>query len=66
MNDIHYVFFFFLRYAAVIENNENRESMVNNAITYDLKNMKYVLTDEQYKKYLKVLNLTLINRNIKK
>jgi len=52
-----------LRCAAVM-NDENRKNMVKNAIDYDLKNMYYILTKDQYKKYVRVLNATMTNRGI--
>ena len=53
-----------LKYAASIENDESRKKMVRNTISYDLSNMRYILTEDQYKKYKMVLNATLENRNI--
>ena len=44
--------------------NDGRKKMVKNTINFDLKNMKYILNDEQYKKYTTVLNVTLANRGI--
>lgn len=66
VSDIQKAFSEGLRCAAVYNNEEARNNMVKNAIDYDLKNLSYVLTEEQYKKYLKVLNATLVNRGIKK
>lgn len=65
VENIHTVFFESLRNAAVMDE-ESRKRLVNNAISYDLKNMKYILNDEQYKKYVKVLNVTINNRRIEK
>ena len=47
-----------------VMNEESRNSMTKNAIDYDLRHMNYILTDEQYAKYVKVLNATIINRGI--
>ena len=55
-----------LRCAATMEDMASRERMVNNSIEYDLQNMRYVLTKKQFRKYIKVLNTTMINRGIKK
>ena len=55
-----------LRCAATMEDDESRKNMVSNSIEYDLQNMRYVLTNEQFRKYIKVLNVTIINRGIKK
>lgn len=63
VESVHKVFSESLRYAAVMDN-ENRNALIKNVIDYDLKNMKYILTKEQYKKYLKVLNATMVNRGI--
>ena len=64
VKNIQEVFTESLRCAAVMNDN-SREKMVKNAINYDLSNLKYVLTDDQYKKYVRVLNVTLANRGIK-
>ena len=53
-----------MRMASVMDG-EGREKMVKNAIDFDLKHMKYILTDKQYKKYRLVLNTSLRNRNIR-
>jgi len=66
VGDVQKAFSEGLRCAAVSDSKEARKNMVKNAIDYDLKNLSYALTEEQYKKYLKVLNLTLINRGIEK
>jgi len=65
VENIHTVFFESLRSAAVMDK-ESRKSVVNNAISFDLKNMRYILNKEQYKKYVKVLNVTINNRRIEK
>ena len=64
VEDIQMAFSDGIRYAAIMPTDERRKNMINNAIEYDLQNMKYVLSKEQYKRYLKVLNQTLINRGI--
>jgi hypothetical protein len=64
VENIQNVFAESLRYAAVMETDESRKNMVKSAVEFDLKNLSYVLSKEQYKKYLKVLNVTLINRGI--
>lgn len=63
VKDVTNVFIESLKYAAVM-NEESRNSMTKNAIDYDLRHMNYILTDEQYAKYVKVLNATIINRGI--
>lgn len=54
-----------LRYASFITNDDSRRRMVNNSIEFGTKNMSYILSDEQYKKYLVILNATINNRNIR-
>jgi hypothetical protein len=53
-----------LMFAAVECNETNRKSVARNAISKNVKNISYVLTDKQFKKYLAVLNATMINRGI--
>lgn len=40
----------------------SRDSVVRNAITKNIKEMRYILNEKQYKKYLVLLNVTLRNR----
>ncbi len=47
-------------------NADERESMVKKAVVKDLKYMRYVLTSEQYQKYLMLLNATFNNRGLNK
>jgi hypothetical protein len=54
-----------LRYASFVTNDESRRKMVNNSIEFSTKNMSYILNEEQYKKYLTILNVTINNRHIK-
>lgn len=55
-----------LRRAAMMDTDDSRKKMVKNAIEYNTKNMSYVLTREQYRKYLRVLNQTVNNRGLMK
>ena len=64
VEDVQKVFTESLRCAAVM-GNDSRNRMVKNAIDYDLNHMRYILNDEQYKKYVRILNVTLTNRGIK-
>ena len=50
--------------ASVIDGNSRRDAIVDNAIKSNLRNMNCILTAEQYRKYTRVLNVTLRNRNI--
>ena len=53
-----------LIFAAVECNDYNRKAVTKNAINKNVKNMRYVLTEEQMKKYLSVLNATVHNRKL--
>jgi hypothetical protein len=53
-----------LIFAAVECNEFNRKAVTKNAINKNVKNMRYVLTEEQMKKYLSVLNATVHNRKL--
>jgi len=52
--------------ASVETNDESRAKITKNAIEKHIKHAHYVLNDEQYHKYLRVLNVTLVNRGIVK
>ena len=45
--------------------NEERAAMIDKAITKDLKYMRTILSNAQYRKYLTLLNTTLVNRGLK-
>ena len=51
-----------MMFAAVMNTEESRNSIVANAVKKNIKNMHYVLNGAQYKKYLMLLNLTLEHR----
>ena len=42
--------------------NDSRYKVTDNVIKMNIKHMSYILTKEQYHKYLMVLNATLINK----
>ncbi|MBR1548718.1 MAG: hypothetical protein IJ637_08345 [Prevotella sp.] len=44
---------------------EERDMMVDKAIKKDLAYMGYILSKEQYRRYLTLLNITLYNRGLK-
>ena len=44
---------------------EERNKMVEKAINKDLAYMDYILSDEQYRKYVMLLNVTLYNRGLR-
>lgn len=45
---------------------DERKAMVDKALKKDLKHMRYVLSDNQYHTYLKLLNATIVNRGLNK
>lgn len=53
-----------LMFAAVECNNTNRAMVTKNAIDKNIKYMSYILNQEQYHKYLTLLNATIRNRKI--
>ena len=46
-------------------NDEERQQMVEKAIKKDLGYMDYILSREQYRKYVMLLNITLLNRGLR-
>ena len=61
--DVHKNFSAEMMNAAVAPNDERNE-MVSKAINKDLKYMHTILSDNQYRKYLMLLNTTLKNRGV--
>ena len=47
-------------------NEEARPAMLKNTIEMDLRYMRYILSNKQYRKYLTLLNVTLNNRGLNK
>jgi hypothetical protein len=43
---------------------DERSLLVKNAVVKDLKYMRYILSDKQYRKYQLLLNMTLTNRGL--
>ena len=64
VEDIHRTFCAEMMFAAHASNDE-REQLVDKAVKKDVRFMRYVLKDEQYRKYLILLNTTLRNRGLK-
>ena len=62
--EIHKTFSAELLFAAQATG-EERQKMVDNAINKDLAYMNYILSANQYRKYVMLLNITLINRGLK-
>ena len=65
VENIHYVFSTEMLYAAQYGNND-RDAMVKRAINTDVKRMSRVLDNEQMRKYLMLLNVTINNRGLNK
>lgn len=51
-----------MMFASVMTTEKSRNAIVKNAVNKNIKNMRYVLNSNQYKKYLMLLNLTLEHR----
>ena len=51
-----------MMFASVMTTEKSRNAIVKNAVNKNIKNMRYVLNNNQYKKYLMLLNLTLEHR----
>jgi hypothetical protein len=54
-----------MKFAYYENTNESRQRVARNAVNKNIKHMSYVLNNKQYRNYLKVLNVTLINRGFK-
>jgi hypothetical protein len=64
VQDIHNQFCAEMMLAAHSSKDE-REALVDKAVTKDARYMRYVLDQKQYRKYLMLLNATLRNRGLK-
>ena len=62
--EIHKTFAAEMMFAAQYKG-EERTKMVEKAINKDLAYMDYILSDEQYRKYVMLLNVTLYNRGLR-
>ena len=51
-------------FAASNSSNESRKAVTKNAVDKNLKYMRMFLNDKQYKKYVMLLNTTLVNRGL--
>ena len=65
VHDIHSSFCADMMNAAAA-NPDERDTMVKKAVRKDLMYMHYVLTEDQYRTYLKLLNATFNNRGLVK
>jgi len=63
VEQIHHTFCNEMLFAAHAEKGQ-REELVEKAVKKDVRFMSYVLTKEQYRKYLILLNATLHNRGL--
>ena len=64
VQDIHHTFCAEMMLAAHA-NKDEREALVDQAVKKDVRYMRYVLDEKQYRKYLLLLNTTLHNRGLK-
>ena len=62
--EIHKTFSAELLFAAQ-STGEERQKMVDNAIKKDLAYMNYILSHDQYRRYVMLLNITLLNRGLR-
>lgn len=65
VSDIHRNFCGEMMLASQADSDE-RQALVEKAVTKDLKYMRYILTDDQFGKYRVLLNTTLNNRGLSK
>lgn len=63
--DIHHTFAAEMKFAAEYGKND-RKALVDRAISNNVKWMRYVLNDKQYRTYLTLLNTTINNRGLNK
>lgn len=62
--EIHKTFAAEMMFAAQSKG-EERQKMVEKAINKDLAYMDYILSHDQYRKYVMLLNVTLLNRGLR-
>ena len=65
VENIHNTFNAEMQFAAQA-GKEDRKALVDRAVNNDIKWMKYILDEKQYRKYLLLLNTTLNNRGLNK
>ena len=61
---VHNTFNAEMQFAAHYNTEEEREAQVKKAVEKDIRWMNYILTKDQYRKYLMLLNTTLNNRGL--
>ena len=64
VQDIHHQFCNEMMLASQADGDE-RTTLVEQAVKKDVRYMRYVLEEKQYKKYLMLLNATLLNRGLR-
>jgi hypothetical protein len=64
VTEVHKTFASEMMFAAQYDK-EERTKMIDKAVNKDLAYMNYILSKEQYRKYLMLLNMTLVNRGLK-
>ena len=62
---IHNQFCEDMRKAAVATDSDEQKTLLDKAVTRDLRYMHWVLDRRQYRKYQQLLNVTLVNRGLK-
>ncbi len=65
VENIHHTFSAELMFAAQYGKND-RKALVDRAVENDVKWMRYVLNDKQMRTYLRLLNVTMMNRGLNK
>jgi hypothetical protein len=64
VQDVHHTFCAEMMMAAQADKDQ-REDLVDQAVKKDVRYMRYILNEKQYRKYLMLLNATLHNRGLK-
>ena len=65
VENIHNQFCEDMKSASEARNSDARRAIMNNAIEKDIRWMRYVLNEKQYRKYLTLLNITLVNKGLR-
>lgn len=63
MKEIHATFSKSMLIAAQMDE-ESQRKFIDNVINYDLRQVRYVLNEKQYRKYVTILNATMRNRGL--
>lgn len=65
VEDVNRIFNAELKNAAVASTADERKALFDKAVAKDLKNLRAVLSDLQYRKYVMLLNVTFTNRGVR-